>query len=387
MNALVAQLTHIGFADLADALRASIEDILREWDLAVREALPQLDRLTLDELRDGNPKLLRAIADALASSDPHEIKSLYEQAPQQGLARLRHQYDVIDVMQEDGLLRGLIVLHIEQRLGRQTDVPEAAALHATIDLMLQRSIVALVDQQKEQLREAAERELKFLTFLSHDLTNNLSAVTLHLKLLRQELRSTGKFPAAVDLVESSDQSIQQTVEGMRRLLEHEMLRKGGHESNVQRVDLESFVTNLCKPFCRQAEVKGMRVVVETEPCIRVRTDAELVALVLRNLIGNALKFASTGTLRVSCAQHDDGRSMLCVTDDGPGIAQEHLNVIFEAFRRGDARGREGVGLGLAIASQAAKLLDAELTVESKLGSGSTFRLTLPPGSAAARGRR
>lgn len=66
-----------------------------------------------------------------------------------------------------------------------------------------------------------------------------------------------------------------------------------------------------------------------------------------------------------------------MADEGPGIAPEYLDRIFEAFGRGEALGQAGVGLGLAIASQAAKLLDAELTVESELGRGAIFSLILP----------
>ena len=73
------------------------------------------------------------------------------------------------------------------------DVPESAALHAAIDVMLQRSVIALVEQQKAQLRAAAETELKFLSFLSHDLNNNLNNVTLSLEVLGQELKGAGGF--------------------------------------------------------------------------------------------------------------------------------------------------------------------------------------------------
>ena len=80
-----------------------------------------------------------------------------------------------------------------------------------------------------------------------------------------------------------------------------------------------------------------------------------------------------------------GGWVLSVSDEGPGIAPEHLRNIFEAFRRGEMHGQSGVGLGLAIASRAAKLLGAELTVESKLGVGSTFRLAFPPAAVVGAG--
>ena len=81
-------------------------------------------------------------------------------------------------------------------------------------------------------------------------------------------------------------------------------------------------------------------------------------------------------------RREDQHWALSISDEAPGIAKEHLARIFDAFRRGDAHGQPGVGLGLAIASPATKLLGAELTVESSVGVGSRFRLiclqTSPP---------
>ena len=67
-----------------------------------------------------------------------------------------------------------------------------------------------------------------------------------------------------------------------------------------------------------------------------------------------------------------------VTDDGPGIASDQVDRIFQAFRRGTMEGTSGVGLGLAISSRSAAMLGGTLTVDSRLGEGSTFTLTLPP---------
>ncbi len=69
--------------------------------------------------------------------------------------------------------------------------------------------------------------------------------------------------------------------------------------------------------------------------------------------------------------------VLSISDEGPGIAPENLSNLFDAFKRGETHGKPGVGLGLTIAAQAARLLGGELAVESKLNVGSTFRLMLP----------
>jgi signal transduction histidine kinase len=148
------------------------------------------------------------------------------------------------------------------------------------------------------------------------------------------------------------------------------------------VDLHELASALARQFERAAEQKGLVLAVEGEPGAIAVTDPDLLALVLRNLIGNAIKYARTGAVRVAVEPRPgEGATAwaVSVADQGPGIGPEHLGRIFEAFRRGEVFGQEGVGLGLAIASQAAKLLGAELTVESQVGRGSTFRLSLGPG--------
>ena len=105
-----------------------------------------------------------------------------------------------------------------------------------------------------------------------------------------------------------------------------------------------------------------------------------MTLVLQNLLGNAVKYSSTGTIRIMARDRVEGKNsgwILSISDEGPGIASENLSNLFDAFKRGETHGKPGVGLGLTIAAQAARLLGGELTVESKLNVGSTFRLMLP----------
>lgn len=485
-NPLIAQLTHQGFPDLADAICASIDDAVAEWEAAVREALPHVDGLTVEEVKDTVPRILAAVAEAIRSSDPRQITRLLERAPVQGLTRFRQRYDLTELMQEDRLLRGVVVARAELELGRQLEPAEAAALHATLDVMLQQSSVALVEEQKIALRAAAERELKYLAFLSHDLQNHLAAVMLTLKLLRAELTGHAEcataVPAAGGQLDAAQRAIRETLDGMRRLLEHERLRKGPRDraaAAARPVDLRDLATRVAAQHAPDAAAKHLKLSIEIPAGAVARTDAELVGLVLQNLIGNAVKYSggggggsgsgksrgagnngsgavtpgdaisagggeaatssARGHVRIAGfveaqaiapagqrkatrsgdakppaagtpasakglrgsgsngraegarpfadahagADARAGRWVLSVSDEGPGIRPEHAERIFQAFRRGEAHGQEGVGLGLAIAAQAAKLLEAELSVTSTPGQGTTFRLALPPEPAAA----
>lgn len=384
LNPLIAQLTHRAFPELAHALRAATDAIATEWEQMVRDALPATERLTLAELKDSVPQILPAMADALASADPDEIRGVLEHSPKQGISRFQHKLDVTQVMLEDRLLRGLIVKHAEAGLGRRMDASEAAALHTVVDVMLHRSVVALVGEQMVQLRTAAETELKYLAFLSHDLNNNLNSIALSHHLLRQQLAKGAEFSEALELIDRAEASIDETVAGMQRLLKHEQLRKGSGKLEAVRIELHALVTDVLQQYARQAEAKGLHLSVDVPPDAAITSNRELLRLVLQNLVGNAVKYSASGTVKISAENPHEGTAALSVSDEGPGIAPEMLGIIFDAFRRGEVHGRAGVGLGLAVASQAARLLHAELTVQSELGKGSTFRLALCPENTRVR---
>jgi len=101
--------------------------------------------------------------------------------------------------------------------------------------------------------------------------------------------------------------------------------------------------------------------------------------VLKNLIGNAMKFTEQGAVTVAACERDGGVE-ITVSDTGVGIAPEVLPTIFEPFRQGDGsdtREYGGVGLGLYIVRRLTNLLGGTINVESEVGKGSTFRVWLP----------
>lgn len=122
-------------------------------------------------------------------------------------------------------LRGVMVLAIEETLARRMEADETASLHATIYVMIQQGVLAMVQKQKEKLREAAESELKFLSLYSHDLNNNLLVIASLLDVLHKRLKTAPEFDASLDVLVMARRSIRHTAEGMRRLLNHERLRR------------------------------------------------------------------------------------------------------------------------------------------------------------------
>ena len=140
------------------------------------------------------------------------------------------------------------------------------------------------------------------------------------------------------------------------------------------------VTNL---FRVSASAKGLSLTVVEGPGIpaTLNTDRLKVKQILHNLLSNAIKFTPAGSITLAVGPTADAQH-LCfhISDTGPGIAPYSQELIFEKFRQGNARvsyEHGGTGLGLALARELAGLLGGTVTLQSRVGDGSTFTLTLP----------
>ena len=218
---------------------------------------------------------------------------------------------------------------------------------------------------------------KYLSYVSHELNNNLNGVLLSLENLRGQFRD----PASVDpisvqmTIDTATEVICDTARGMRQFLQLQHMRNNAAWREAGPVNLRELAGRMVRQFSPEAARKNLRLEADVRHDAVITSRRELIALVLQNLVGNAVKYSVEGTVRIIVER--DTRWVLSVVDEGPGIAQEQLRHIFKAFRRGEAHGQTGIGLGLTVVAEAARLLDAEITVDSEPCRGSTFRLWFP----------
>ena len=373
-------LAYHAFPRLAEALRQRHEAVIQAWEAAVLQTLPAADALTLKQLRNSLPMLLREIADALGADSPEAVKELAEGSKEHGKSRFHDHYNVRELVIEYRLLRRVIIEQVSEALGERLDERQNVALNMAVDTAVQSGLIAFTEYQRQQIQAAAEVQSKYLSFLSHDLRNHLNHATLVLQLLSQRLKEVPNCQDSVEDVESIQRSIFQTTAGMDRLLQAERLRHAHAEPKIAPVDLRQLLSNVAQLLSNEATVKGLKLEIDVPEGSVVESDKELLTLGLQNLLGNAVKYSSRGTVTLAARhmpEHDKTAWALSVSDEGPGIGPENLGRLFEAFTRGDTHGQSGVGLGLSIASQATKVLGGKLEVDSKLGIGSTFRMLLP----------
>lgn len=373
-------LAYHTFPLLASAVNSRKDAILEEWETAVAHTLPAADALTLRNLRDSVPLILQEIVDALASDKPTATRVLIEGSTMHGESRFQQNYNIRELVVEYRLLRRVIIEQVSGVLKERLDVRSNIALNMTVDTALQSGIVVFTEHLQKEIRASAEIQSKYLAFLSHDLRNHLNHTMLHLQLLAAKLAQAPEFSDSVRDIQSIKRVVFQTTAGMDRLLQSEQLRKKPDHHTEELVDLNLLLSEVARGLAHEIKSKELEMEVDIPDGAYAISDEELLTLILQNLLGNAVKYSSRGRVKVIARNDSNNESIdwvLSISDQGPGIAPENLNHLFDAFHRGDTYGKPGVGLGLSIASEATRLLGGKLEIESEVGVGSTFRLLLP----------
>ncbi|MDP9002046.1 MAG: ATP-binding protein, partial [Myxococcota bacterium] len=242
-------------------------------------------------------------------------------------------------------------------------------------------LVVFVDVTELRRLESLRRD--FVANASHEIRTPIAAVRSATETLRsgalEDPRAAARF---VDIIERNAQRLQSLLEDM---LELSKLESNEFKLKRERVELGSVVPLVLALFRERAEKKAVRLSAELARSPgAVEGDARALEHVLSNLVDNAVKYCPAGSRVVVSASLEGDRINLVVSDTGRGIAAEHLPRIFERFYRVDAgRSRElgGTGLGLSIVKHMVEAMRGKVWVESEVGRGATFIVSLPRGDA------
>jgi signal transduction histidine kinase len=239
---------------------------------------------------------------------------------------------------------------------------------------------AVERQRLERLRRDLERQRdEFFSSVSHDLRTPVAAIKAAIGVVLAN-EPSNMPPALHRLLGNIDMAADELARLIEDLLEVARLQAGRVELWRSSVDLREVVARAVRALEPLLEGRHQRVdfAMPSDPVV-TQVDVERFGRVLRNLLGNANKYGREGgRVGVRLEQTPD-QVCLAISDDGPGIAPDQQERIFERFYRVGGAASSGTGLGLAIARGLVDLHGGHLWVESTPGHGSTFRLTLPRG--------
>jgi len=234
-------------------------------------------------------------------------------------------------------------------------------------------LAVFVDVTELRRLESVRRD--FVANASHELRTPLTVVRAAAETLREVADDEGKRAKFIDLIERNANTLEQLIADM---LELARIESGEMKLQLETVQLARAVHAVTAQHAHRAELKPVELVSEAAD-IGVRADRRVLEHILDNLIDNALKYCPAGaTIRVGSSMAD-GMVRVWVADTGPGIAAHHIDRIFERFYRVDAgrsRALGGTGLGLSIVKHFVEAMGGSVSVESRVGVGSTFSFTL-----------
>jgi PAS domain S-box-containing protein len=244
---------------------------------------------------------------------------------------------------------------------------------------------------KEQAEAATVAKSEFLANMSHEIRTPMNAIMGFSEILREQVKDP-KYIGYIDIILTSGKSLLGLIND---ILDLSKIEAGKLEFQYKPVNPYTLFRDISKIFEVKIKDKGLRLITDIDSKLppSLLIDEVRIRQILFNLVGNAVKFTPSGyiELKVKGVFYSNKSKIdlvFSVKDTGIGIGQDDKKIIFDAFQQSMGQSTKqygGTGLGLAITKKLVELMDGDITVESVVGKGSIFRITIRGISVAAVG--
>ena len=265
------------------------------------------------------------------------------------------------------------------RLDLETKVDERTEQLADANNALARQAREL-EKVNSQLQADDKYKTHYFTMMSHELRTPLTAIRAHIGILKDPDLDENKRQEVIRSIQANTMSLAKLV---NNILDSAKFEVGAIKLEKEAIDASDLVNQLEKVISPLVEAKDMRTSYSVDDEMPLfMGDEDKLLHILENLCANAVKYSEDhGSIWVNVYQSKDGKSICFdVSDEGVGISEEDLGIVFEKFKQGEkatARPVSGRGLGLSLAKEYAELHGGKITVRSKEGEGSIFKVAIP----------
>ena len=341
--------------------------------------VPVARRLSLPALVDNLPDLIDDLIGCLLSSDPTELAERVACGRELGRTRAAEAhaahrtaegYSVRQAIIELSVFR-MVLLEIVARSRETYSMDDMMIAHAAVDEAMRTCAHEMQQVNVASALAESNARKEILRVVSHDLRNPLSTIVFAAEALAGAPDEATAKKAVV---------IVRNAQRMRRLLDDlndiNLMETGSLSVSPKPERLEDLLRDAVASQRALAEKKGVQLAADVDGELVVQADAQRVHQVLGNLVGNALAvLPAQGHVWLSATRHGED-AVVCVRDDGPGIGEDHQNLVFDRFWRAPDARYAGTGLGLAISRGIVEALGGRIWVESAPGKGAAFYFTL-----------
>ena len=362
---------------LAALIKQERNALLSRWRQQVRQ-LPSAQHLDTPTLNDHIPGLLDELATALESRSDETIpEALSEGSPPAhgGLQRVQDGFDIEEVVAEYNILRGCIH-DLADTNGLSLQGKPFHIMNRVLDGAIGLAVQTYATQRALEVQQRRE---EYLAFVAHDLRTPLSAISLATTVLELTLPQRSASAETTQMLKTLRRNVQHLGELVGKVIEENtnLQTEIGIKLERRAFDLWPLVEALIHDFHPVAGTASTQLINKVPDDLVVYADASLLRRVFQNLIANAITYTSRGEVIIGARELGAEGAVECwVSDNGAGIPEERLEKVFDQLET-DPQKEGGLGLGLAIVKTFVEAHDGKVTVESKEGLGSTFRLTLP----------
>lgn len=245
------------------------------------------------------------------------------------------------------------------------------------DIINSRAHALELETTNSRLKKLLAARSSFTAHLNHEIRTPLTGLVGSIRLLNS-LNLSGKAGELVQVLNRSSTSL---LEIVNDALFSAKLDAGKFQVSQEPCDVGQLIRDIAASYRAAADEKGLTIRIEDQLTgLIFMADRRALFTVVQNLFNNAIKFTETGSAAIALATDPYGLVQIRVTDTGMGIDDQSLTTIFEEFQQANpriARQHGGTGLGMAIVKRLVEAMEGEIKVQSELGNGTEFTVTLP----------
>ena len=359
--------------------------------------------LSSSALRDNLPEICQTVVETVVCADgdlednPLLGLDRIGQGTKHGYVRSTQDFKIEELVREFSLLKQIAIEELKPLLlgySPEQVIEKLCSVDRAIDRIVENSFQSYATVRKRQLDDL--RQQVFLT--KQELTRLIAAHQESLSYLVHEIKNPltsiiGYSDLFIRQQQQDDSignlsHIQQVLQQGRKVLrlvndtsEISAFKQGNFQIRPREVDICALLENITLCLNPSVEAKQLQLVTSCQPYrLIINSDSLRLQQIITNLLINAVRYTQVGKIELSCRLIDIDRLEIKVADTGIGISESEQESIFEPYFRGQQshnNAPEGVGLGLAIVAQLVASLNGKIELNSKLGEGSVFTVTIP----------